>query len=332
MTEAPITPSSADAWLPPIVNTRAGQARKVGIELEFTGISHGRTTRALESWAQQDAVHQSLVEARVTHRTLGEFAIEVDWRYLKETAQEQQITEGSEAWVRLLKEAARLVVPIEVIAPPLAIRDLPQLEALVECLRQAGAQGTGDSPIAAYGLHLNAEVPELSTDAITPYLQAFALLQWWLVARHQVDMTRRLSTYVHLYSEDYLDKVLRYPAPPPMDQLLADYFAYNPSRNRALDLWPLFAEYAPDKVNELLDEPLIKARPTFHYRLPNCEIDRPTWRLEDEWGAWLVVEKLAADIDSLQQLTSRYFSAKRPLFGINKRHWIKTMDEWVRSL
>ena len=325
-------PASADAWLPPIVNNSQGKARTVGIELEFTGLSHGRTTEVLAGWASQKATHRSLVEARVLHEPLGEFAVEVDWRYLKETAQEQQITEGSEAWVRLLREAARLIVPVEVIGPPIAIRDLPQLESLVQCLRQAGAQGTGDSPIAAYGLHINPEVPELSADAVTPYLQAFALLQWWLVARHQVDMTRRLSTYVHLYSEDYLDKVLRYQVPPTMERLLDDYFEHNPTRNRALDLWPLFAEYAPDRVKELMDEPLIKARPTFHYRLPNCEIDRPTWRLEDEWNAWLVVEKLAADTDSLQQMTSRYFSAKRPLLGINKRHWIKSMDEWVRSL
>lgn len=324
-------PADPSAWLPPVIDSVKGEPRTVGIELEFSGITHAQTTNAVAAWAGQPADYHSLVEAVVKHPELGEFEVEVDWRYLKESAQEQQITEGSESWVKLLRQVARLVVPVEVVAPPVALTQLPRLEELILQLRAAGAQGTGDSPIAAYGLHLNPEVPELSAAAITPYLQAFALLQWWLEEQHHVDVTRRLSPYVHLYPETFLDVVLSYRQPPSMSRLLNDYYEHNPTRNRALDLWPLFAEYAPERVEALMHEPLIKARPTFHYRLPNCEVDRSGWRLWNEWERWLVVERLAADPDSLRQLSDRFFSLKRPLLGVSKSHWIKTIEQWLNG-
>lgn len=324
-------PADAALWLPPITTNADGRPRTVGIELEFSGITHAQTTNAVAAWTGQTAEYQSLVEATVHHPELGKFEIEVDWRYLKEAAQEQQITEGSDNWVKLLRQVARLVVPVEVVAPPITLSQLPLLEGLITQLRTAGAQGTGESPLAAYGLHLNPEVPALSSAAITPYLQAFVLLQWWLEERHHVDMTRRLSPYVHLYPEAFMDVVLSYRQPPCMDHLLQDYFAHNPTRNRALDLWPIFAEYAPERVETLMHEPLIKARPTFHYRLPNCEVDRPDWQLWHEWERWLVVERLAADADSLRHLTERFFSLKRPLLGVSKSHWIDVVTQWLKS-
>jgi hypothetical protein len=318
-------------WLPTIVNNAQGRPRNVGIELEFSEINHAEATTAVAHWAGQPPRYQSLVEATVSHAALGDFQIEVDWRYLKEQAQAQKITEGSENWVKFLREAARLLVPIEIITPPIAADQLPELEFLIDAVRSAGAQGTSDSPIAAYGLHINAEVPRLSAPAIVPYIQAFALLQWWLVERHRVDLTRRLTSYVDLYPDAYLNLVLGYRQIPSMDHLLEDYFVYNPTRNRALDLWPLFAEYSPDRVDALMHEPLIKARPAFHYRLPNCEIDRADWRLWSEWEPWLTLEKLAADPENLGQLTDRFFFAQRPWLGINKRQWIKTIEQWLSS-
>jgi hypothetical protein len=318
-------------WLPTQPYNAKGQVRTVGIELEFSSITHAQTSEAVARWAGQPVHYDSLVQAVVKHPDLGKFEIEVDWRYLKETAHEQQITEGSDNWVKLLREVARLMVPVEVVAPPIPMTQLPQLEGLIDQLRLAGAQGTGDSPIAAYGLHLNPEVPDMTAEAILPYLKAFALLQWWLEEKHHVDVTRRLSPYVHLYPDAFLYLVLRYPQTPSMDQLLDDYFEHNPTRNRALDMWPIFAEYAPEKVEALMHEPLIKARPTFHYRLPNCEIDRPSWHLWNEWSAWLVLERLANEPSSLERLTNKFFSGKRPFLGVNKRLWIKTIDEWLND-
>jgi hypothetical protein len=48
-----------------------------------------------------------------------------------------------------------------------------------------------------------------------------------------------------------------------------------------------------------VERELIKPRPTWHYRLPNCLIDDPDWSLRDPWREWVRIEKLAADPDAL---------------------------------
>jgi hypothetical protein len=51
---------------------------------------------------------------------------------------------------------------------------------------------------------------------------------------------------------------------------------------------------------------LVKARPAFHYRLPNCEIDDPDWRIARDWNYWIEVEKLANDPDKLGSMAADY--------------------------
>ncbi len=327
-----MTPTPANAWLPPTPENSHGRVRTVGIELEFSGINHTEATEAVARWAGRAADYESLVESAVEHDVLGKFQVEVDWRYLKQAAHEQQISETSENWVKFLRQAARLLVPVEVITPPIAATELPQLEQLIDALRATGAEGTGESPIAAYGLHINTEIPALTAEVLTPYIQSFALLQWWLMERHQVDITRRLTTYIDPYPDHYLNLVLAYRHTPTMDQLLDDYFAHNPTRNRALDLWPLFAEYAPQRVEALMHEPLIKPRPAFHYRLPNCDIDRPDWSLWNEWQSWLALERLATNHKRRQQLTEQFFTAQRPWLGVNKQRWVATVEQFMTGV
>jgi hypothetical protein len=39
----------------------------------------------------------------------------------------------------------------------------------------------------------------------------------------------------------------------------------------------------------------VRPRPTFHYRLPNCLVDDPSWSFALEWNRWVEVERLAED-------------------------------------
>ena len=41
---------------------------------------------------------------------------------------------------------------------------------------------------------------------------------------------------------------------------------------------------------------LIKGRPAFHYRLPNCLVDEPDWTVAREWNTWVAVERLAGSV------------------------------------
>ena len=83
---------------------------------------------------------------------------------------------------------------------------------------------------------------------------------------------------------------------PDEDALIGDYLEANPTRNRALDMLPVLATLQEERVLAAAKESEnVKARPTFHYRLPNCLIDDRSWSFGVEWNRWVEVERLAAD-------------------------------------
>ncbi|MDT8407907.1 MAG: amidoligase family protein [Methylococcales bacterium] len=311
---------------PEITKTADGSPRKVGFELEFSGLTLQQTASAVHRALGGSLEQHSLVEYRCNLAELGEFKIELDWHYLKRTAAEQDVSR----WLKTLTEAAQLLVPIEVVCPPLPIDRLSELQPMVESLRQSGAVGTEKSLLAAYGVHINSEIPELSCACLTRYLQAFALLQWWLVDAHEVDITRRMSPYIDLYPESYLIKVVKRQYND-FSEITGDYLTDNPTRNRALDLLPLLMMVKADTVRQSLDEPKLNARPTFHYRLPNCQIEQPDWSLALAWNTWWVVEQLATEPDALAELGQVFIEAQRPLLGIDRKAWVNYIDQWLKN-
>ena len=315
--------------LPTVTCNSTGQLRKVGFELEFTGLDLEQTTAIVERVFSSRRSRTSQADAVVEVAGLGTFTIELDWHYLKQKATQKK-DRPPQGWLDLLSQAATLLVPMEVVCPPLAITQLAVLDPLLGELRQAGAMGTEDSVIAAYGVHINAEIPRLDAATLDSYLRAFGLLQWWLVDAHQVDVARRISPYVDLYPENYL-KQLFSRHEPDLDTLLQDYLHYNATRNRALDLLPLLAEVAAGEVRRALPDTKIKARPAFHYRLPNCQIDKFDWSLADAWNTWWVVEELARRPNDLDDLCARFLSMDRLLIGVSRNDWTGWIDRWLHD-
>ena len=221
-----------------------------------------------------------------------------------------------------------LLVPIEIVCPPVPMTDLEVLTPAVAGLRAAGAAGTEDSLIAAYGVHINCEIPHLEASTLNNYLRAFALLQWWLVETHKVDFSRKLSPFIGLFSDGYL-KCLLSRRDPDLATLLEDYLQYNPTRNRALDLLPLLATLDPARVAAAVNDNRVSARPAFHYRLPDCHIDKSDWSLAKPWNSWWVVEELAARPEALTDLGAEFLARQRPLWGVNRNHWTELMDRWL---
>ena len=320
--------SSLFKW-PSISRTRQGTLRQVGFELEFTGLDLDQTARVVATVLDGTRIRESAADSVVTVPELGEFTVELDWEFLKKQAARQAESPTGD-WVDLLSQAVAWLVPMEVVCPPIDVSEMQRLNPLVTALRRAGARGTKDSMIAAYGVHINAEVPCLDPMVLHAYLRSFALLQWWLVEAHEVDMARRISPYVDLYSEAYL-QILFSRDTPDMRQITADYLAHNPSRNRALDLLPVLACVEPDMVQHAVSDPKIKPRPAFHYRLPNCQIDRPDWSLARPWNLWWVVEELAQRPEVLNMMQERFLSLQRPLIGVNRSDWTAWMDQWIRG-
>lgn len=311
---------------PPRMTKADGDLRKVGFELEFSGLSLDGTLDALGRALGGSATKASVAEGTVDAPSLGSFQVELDWSYLKKRAAEEK--EAPEPWLESLSEAAALLVPMEVVCPPLSIEDLPRLDEAVEALRRAGAVGTEESLIAAYGVHINAEIPSLDAATLHAYLKAFCLLQWWLVEAHDVDGTRRLSPYVDLYDEKYVKAVLS-PGAMTMEVLFETYLEHNASRNRALDLLPLLAEVDEGRLLQAVKDEKVNRRPTFHYRLPNCQIDHPGWSLARSWNIWCLVEELADRDEDLTELAKDYLDRDRPILGVNRKDWVASIDRWL---
>lgn len=316
--------------LPPETSKDDGSLRMVGFELEFSGISLDETAGAVKAALGGEVSSESSAERVIRTDSLGDFVIELDWDYLKRKAEETDRREEGSAWLENLSRAASLIVPVEVACPPIPLTDLSVLDPMVSELREAGAVGTEESLIAAYGVHVNAEIPRLDAQTLFSYLRAFALLQWWLVDAHDVDATRKVSPYVDLYPEAYLKRVLS-SSEVTMDEIFAGYLEQNATRNRALDLLPMLAEIDRERVRNTVDDPRIEARPAFHYRLPNCNIERKNWTLASSWNTWCVVERLAYRKDDLDALAEAFLEADRPILGVGRSNWVEYIDRWLKD-
>jgi len=258
--------------LPAVIRTDKGEIRSVGFELEFSGISFDKTVEVLRSCLDASIQSETAAESLLHVNTLGDFNVEVDWAYLKQIAEAEKDNAEVAGWVEQLARTAALVVPLEVACPPIAFTDTDKLSPMVSALRDAGAVGTEESLIAAYGVHINAEIPHLDEATLFSYLAAFSILQWWLADAHKVNASRKLSQYVRLYSQEYVKQLLSRPSAP-LNEILDVYLEHNASRNRALDMLPLLAEIDEDRVKRAVDDAKIKPRPAFHYRVlsDQCE-------------------------------------------------------------
>lgn len=301
------------AWIsdvPPRPLTGAGDPRRVGVEIEFAAVS------PLDAAALVQDRFGGRVEARdannfaVAGTEFGRFDVALDWSVLK--APDDAAREGGlvddvlEAFRAELAEPlgamAANLVPCEIVCPPIAHDRLGALDRLVGALRGAGAQDTRASPLFGFGLQLNVEIPDDDARWIGRVVTAYALASDWLRAEIGVDITRRVLPFADAFPDDYVDMLAETEPPGAMADLIDGYLAFNPTRNRELDLLPLFAWADGPRVRAVVDDPRVKPRPTFHYRLPDCRLADRDWSVTVEWRRWLAVERLADDTARLAGL------------------------------
>ncbi|MEX2480481.1 MAG: amidoligase family protein [Gammaproteobacteria bacterium] len=296
---------------PPWTQNPRGEQRRVGVELEMAGLSLDRLAAVVAEFLGATIETSGRYERTVIGDAAGEWGVELDFDLLKRLGREQR---ESGTWSDDLANSAEdslnwlaaPLVPLELVSPPLPLERLPDVERLIAILREAGATGTSDSLVNAFGMQFNPEIPSEAPAVLAAYLQAFLCLYDWLVARAEINFTRRLTTYIDPFPRAYVRKVVDPDYAPDKAALIDDYLRDNPTRNRALDMLPLFLHLDETRVRRVTTDPLIKARPTFHYRLPNCEIDRPDWGLYLAWNDWIEVERLAADAERLEACCTAY--------------------------
>ena len=70
----------------------------------------------------------------------------------------------------------------------------------------------------------------------------------WLRSRCHPDLSRRISPYIEPYPLDYARLILQPDYAPDSGRLIDDYLRHNPTRNRALDMLPVFAHLDEARV------------------------------------------------------------------------------------
>ncbi len=304
--------------MPPRLTAPDGSPRRVGVELEFADLDAPSAARLVRDLYGGEITVENPHRCRVRGTRLGDFTVELDMRsaHPKESDAEPGALEALLERLRpLWGSIGSLVMPFEIAAPPVPVERLTELETLVTGLRERGASGTGASPLFAFGLHFNPEVAATDADYVLDHLKAFLILSPWLRAQIRVDTTRRMTGFIAAFPVAYAVKVVDPAYRPDMDTLVADYLEANPTRNRELDLFPLFAHLDPEVLRAKIADPHVRPRPTFHYRLPNARIGEPDWSLAQDWNRWVTVEELAADRARLDALGTAYrdYATRRAL-------------------
>lgn len=316
---------------PPRPRNTSGDLRKVGIELEYSGIPPETMARTVAECFGGSVRKENRYLFHVRDTSLGDFAVELDALLFKELKVRDYFKKlGAGELAADLEElaagVAETVVPWEVVSEPVPYPKLPEFDRLRFAAWKAGGEGTGASPLYAFGLHLNPEVPDTETSTLLSFLRSFILLYDYLAEAMNLDATRALSPFVDPFPEDYAEAILSPGYRPDRDTFIRDYISHN-DRNRPLDLLPVLAWVNEGLVRELLPREKILRRPAFHYRLPDSRIGDQGWSVTGEWNRWIEVEQLASDPPRLSMISESYLQQGPPSLRERTGLWLRRIKE-----
>lgn len=310
---------------PPFTTNYLGDPRLVGVEIEFATVSPHQAAECVQEIFGGDVAKLAPHRVQVSGTSHGDFLVELDSQYIHrlETPGPSPILSAQvDEWLRWFQsslgeavgELAAAVIPCEIVCPPMPLEDLHLLDETIEALNRLGATGTRKNPLYAFGAQLNPDIARKDSEYITSVLKAYMLLSPWLREVIAVDMTRRVFAFADPFSKGYVRLVADTAYWPDQDALIDDYLMYNPTRNRELDLLPLFAWLDGARVRATVPDPRVKSRPTFHYRLPDANFGMADWTITREWDRWCEVERLAADDAKLRMVCEAYAEHERRFF------------------
>jgi len=343
MTSEDSTKSQKMYKKPPLLRNDVNEIRKVGFEIEFSGIETRKAASIVKSIYGGKIREKNRYFLNLNDTDVGDFTIKIDSSFLYQKkyseileklgidnikeVEEEKLYERMED---IFETIASGFVPHEIITPPVSLESISTFDELIKKMNAEKAEGTRSSVIYAFATHINPEAPSLEVDSILCYLRAFLLLYDWLFEVLKIDFTRKLSSFINPFTKNYTQKVLDPGYAPGLDAFISDYIDYNPERNRPLDLYPLLSHIEPGVKNRE-ETGIVKPRPTYHYRLPNSEINKNEWNFSDEWNYWWYVEKLASEEESIIELCQQYLQIYDTILKDSKSEWIKTIGEWVKK-
>lgn len=291
----------------PRPQTTRGTARLAGVEIEYAGLTEDDTARLIVRHLGGQASQKDSHAVTVRGTELGDIEIVLD------TSLRQF---GGNKIVDAALDAARGLVPVEIVTQPLDLEGLDLLDRFRDHLRRAGAVGTAQGALLGFGVHLNVEVVAADDPFTIRTILAFGLIERWLRRDMQIDLTRRLMPFVDPWPTPFVNALAQSASSLDLNAVRALYAAHCRSRNFGLDLLPIFKDADEDEFALLFpDQEGTKGRPAFHYRLPDCRIDNPDWSLETEWSWWRLVERVADNGEMLDDLATAFCSTEGPTLG-----------------
>jgi len=301
--------------LPPVRLNPSGEVRKVGFEIEFSGLTLESIDKILLDLYDGKLVEKNRYKHTIS-TSLGEFENILDFEFLTKREifnwflengfEDRDFYEFLEDVESFIADVSSIVVPYEITTPPLKLDDLQNVETLKSALKSAGAKGTGSSLFYAFGLHINPEIYSKNVKEIVDILRAYFLLEEFIEDILEPDLTRKLTPYIDPFDEGYKKLVTDPNYSPTLQEFITTYITHNPTRNRSLDLLPLFAYLDEELVRSFLPREKIGRRPTFHFRLPNSKVDEENWHTYTSWNCWFLVETLAYNKDILYEVSKAY--------------------------
>lgn len=314
----------------PACKLKPDPERLYGLELEFGSLTARDCGNAIQD-CFGGTIHGDRHTIRIENTDLGDFSVKLDSSVVTDTI--ESIRPASDdrpgPWhafrtqsADALQNVSEWMIPVELSFPPIPYHALPAWEKLRQKLQTLPTAGTRSAIHYAFGLHLNFDIAAPTSEYLLRVLRAFLICYPWLKQEGKIDFTRRLLTFIDPYPDEYVQFVLDPDYEPDRRRFFEDYAAFNPTRNRALDLLPLLQYLEPEAASSLDERTrsLIQPRPAFHYRLPNCEIDNPDWSIAAEWNRWMAVERLASRPDQLAHEAGRCRSDPHHILAVKGPH------------
>lgn len=300
--------------------TATGAPRRVGVEIELGGLDEAHVARLCADTLGGRAVQEDSHIWTVHDTCIGTLEIYLDIFLRKVTKTKLR---------DLALDIGREVVPVEIVTQPLDMDGLVRLDGLNAVLRKAGALGSRAGWAFGFGVHLNVQIASDSDADILRPLLAYALIEDWLRAAHPIDDSRRLLPFTDPYPTEFVRALIGLGPDGTAHEAMELYLHHTPTRNRGLDMLPIFAHFWPERIAQAISDKT-SARPTFHFRLPDCLIDDPDWSIAQEWQRWVLVERVAADAALLERL-SREWLDDHGLLTLIRSGWAERCGTILRA-
>lgn len=330
--------------LPPIKTDAEGNPRRAGFELELGNLAIEEIAEAIHERFGGHLRKTSAFEVHVEDSSLGKIKVERDTQTLTSLKYRDWLSNigidfspGAEGEMleKEVDKLSRWLVPCEIVTQPLTFDQFDQLNDLVTVLEAHEGQGTQAAIHYAFGLHLNPSAPDLTAATLLAYIQATLLLVDWIIQDAETDFSRRfLTSYIDPFPNAYYRTILKSDYAPKLDELMQDYLAYNNTRNRPLDMLPIFCMIDLDRVRASVREEektLVKGRPAFHYRLPDCRVGEVGWSIAEEWNRWNLIEHIAADSSRRMALIKAWQDEQKRFTLIPSAHWAKRVGQFLKD-